>query len=144
MEYSEEELLRKSADEIKTIFSKAFSEQFSTTTYSFNPGAVYRGRPNWDGKFNKEVGLFLHEDELWAPPAGPYLSQGRCNEKGQSLFYCTNNPTVIFWELNCQPGDKLTIGLFENREDFKPLGIIGAKKIADIDDVHKRIFGNHY
>lgn len=144
MEFSDEELLKKTTEEIKSIFGKAFNEQFSTTTYRFNTGAVYRGRPNWDGKLKKEVELFLHTDELWAPPPGDYLSQGRCNGKGQSLFYCTNNSSAILWELDCQPGNKLTIGLFENKEDFYPLGIIGAKKIAEIDNSHRDIFGNHY
>ena len=144
MIFSEEELLTKSSDEIRDIFGKAFSQQFSTTIYRFNPQVVARGRHNWDGKSNKEVELFLNVNELWAPPPGPYLSQGRCNAKGQSLFYCTNNAAIIFWELRCKVGSKLTIGVYQSKEDFKPLGIIGAKKIADIDEDHKRIFGGHY
>lgn len=141
---SEKELQNLDSESLKQAFSSAFSTLFSTTTYSFNPTYFYRGRPNWDGKLNKEIDLFDNVRELWAPPQVPELRQGRCNAAGQSLFYCTNNPTAILWECNCQPGQKITIGIYECRGELSPLGIVGASKIATISEDYTRIFGKHY
>lgn len=141
---SDEELRNLNPETLREVFFTLFSELFSTTTYRFNPTFFYRGRPNWDRKLNKEVELFRNVRELWAPPTDPELRQGRCNTEGQSLFYCTNNPTAILWECNCQPGQKITIGTYECKEDLVPLGIVGASKISSISEDYARIFGSHY
>lgn len=140
---SEEELRTLDSESLKQIFSSAFSTIFSTTTYEFNT-TFYRGRPNWNGKLNKEIELFDNVRELWAPPQEPELRQGRCNAEGQSLFYCTNNPMATLWECKCQPGQKITIGIYECKKNMVPLGIVGANKISLINKDYERIFGKHY
>ena len=141
---SNERLRTLNTESLKSFFNNAFNQTLATTLYLFNPTYLYRGRKNWDGVLKKEVDLFENVSELWAPPQNPDLSQGRCNAKGQSLFYCTNCSTAILWELNCQPGEKLTIGTYQCIQELYPIGIIGASKISLIDSRYAEIFGDHY
>ncbi len=62
-----DDILKLDFETLKIMFSEAFSEIFSTTSYRFNPTYLYRGRTNWDGKKNVEVELFDNISEMWAP-----------------------------------------------------------------------------
>lgn len=142
--FSKAELKSADTETLKKKFSESLSGVFSTTHYKVNPQYLYRGRPNWDNKLNNTIDFFNNITELWAPPESSDLKQGRCNNRGQSLFYCTQNATAILFELKCKPGDLFTIGVYKCLNDLKPMSIIGAHRISSIDPAHKTIFGNHY
>lgn len=42
-------------------------------------------------------------------PPPEYAKMNRASELGESMFYCTTNKKVIFYELKLQPGDKIVI-----------------------------------
>lgn len=53
--------------------------------------------------------------DLTGPPQG--LSDiGRCNLKGESVFYASLNPNAAFWETQPQPGDTITISEWKIKE----------------------------
>src|ERR1022692_1414873 len=65
-----------------------FVQGYSAPRYQINPGGLYRARINKDADGNP-VDYFLHTDNLWAPPA-QITKKGRCNDKGESVLYCSN------------------------------------------------------
>jgi len=133
--------------DFKTIleaFEFAFNKTYLTLQYRFNPNYLYRGRRNWDNNRKLKIDLYENISELWAPPEVPDLPQGRCNLPGQSLFYCTQNCAAILFELDAQPEELITIGVYKCQDEMFPLGINGAGKISTIDEQHFKIFKDHY
>lgn len=88
-----------------------------------------KGRKN-DGALNE----FTNEKEYWNPPEKSIESYGRCNDIGESMFYCSNELEVAVVETRPSAGDFVTVSTFENiqyegleikRPSFrvKPIGV---------------------
>ncbi|OIQ19330.1 MAG: hypothetical protein BM557_06400 [Flavobacterium sp. MedPE-SWcel] len=68
----------------------------------FEPQGLYRAREHnhIEGKLKYEGKLqkFISETEFWNAPE-EHCNLGRCNDKGESLFYCTNEFEVAIQEI---------------------------------------------
>ena len=111
---------------------------------SFAPKGMYRarchnslyGNRNKNGIFSR----FKNENEFWNPPASK-CSLGRCNDKNESILYCTNDSETAILET------KPTTG-FITLSVFKPKGTggsramyVGEDSLAK-DDTIKHLFKN--
>lgn len=64
--------------------------------------SVFRSRPN------KEHSAFNQVEQLWHPKP-EQTPQGRLNERGRPLFYCSDNSSVSIFEQRPQNGDLITM-----------------------------------
>ncbi len=55
--------------------------------------------------------------ELWYPPEGK-ASLGRANQKGQSIFYCSSDPSCVFHEIGTNLGDLAVLATWITEEQM--------------------------
>ena len=112
---------------------------------NFAPKGMYRARlHNW--KFgNKDndgsIFRFTNENEFWNPPP-KNCSLGRCNDKNESILYCTNDAETALLEIKPSKG-------YISLSVFKPKGtrgsramFIGEKSLSKVDSI-KHLFENN-
>lgn len=99
--------------------------------------ALYRARKHnhIDGVLkNNLVYLFKNDIEFWNPPEKYITEYGRCNDKNESLFYCSNSLETCIAEVKPKKGDYITVSRFLalNRCAFSinPIGINTLKDLG--------------
>lgn len=89
-----------------------------------------------DGKLE----VFINEKEFWNPPEDKIEWYGRCNDIGESMFYCSNEFEVAVTEVRPTIGKYITVCVFKNIDfgdtggksygfRMKPIGIDYLAKI---------------
>ncbi|CAM2790585.1 RES domain-containing protein [Flavobacterium succinicans] len=84
------------------------------TTFTFN--GFYRARKHNNVKGNFVDGTlfeFINEKEFWNPPI-EFAKLGRCNNDGESMFYCSGDFITAVLEVKPEVGDYITIANFSN------------------------------
>ena len=113
---------------------------YSSKCYNINPGGVILR-----GRINNLNDLFTTTEQLWYPPSDKIDKIGRCNNIGQSLFYCSIDPKTILRELRPEKNNWITIleCSTPNRawSSLMPIGILALKNINN--DLYT-IFANHF
>jgi hypothetical protein len=132
-----------STSEWKKIFSSELAFTFTTKPYNVNPNFLFRARINLDSD-KKTIDYFNHVDELWAPDKMWVKKQGRCNEIGQSILYCSTCLMSTLFEVKPDTGNELTFIEYRTFERIKQLGAVGIREIVTIGDDYKDLFGNHF
>lgn len=129
--------------EWKAILSSQLSGIFSTKTYSIDFDYLYRARPNEVSAANAKD-LFRNTKELWAPPRRCVKKLGRCNQKGQSLLYCTTDITTAMVENRLKPKTGFSVIEYKTKGRISPLSAIGIQDLMKISDFYKKLFLEHY
>lgn len=127
----------------KNIFSKELSHIFSTRPYSIDPKWLYRARLNFDCD-KRPIDFFKNTSALWAPPRKKIKQQGRCNTAGQSLLYCSSNPTTTLFETKPETGTEITVMEYKLLGEIGQVGVVGVKDVMTIGEDYKNIFSNHF
>lgn len=113
----------------------------SFTTYTFK--GFYRARlhNHLEGKLNEKEVLhkFNNETEFWNVPE-KYAEIGRCNDKGESMFYCANDIVTAILEVKPKAGDFVTVSNFKNlfpKKEFKiqPIAVRSLSKITHLNKI---------
>jgi hypothetical protein len=104
---------------------------------------LYRARLNFGDKGNR-VDFFDNVNDLWAPPYKKVKKQGRCNMPGQSILYCSTNPTTTLFELSPETGVEMTVIEYKCIDEMKNFALIGANEVISVNDNYRGIFGNHF
>lgn len=84
------------------------------TTFTFN--GFYRARKHNNVKGNFADGTlfeFINEKEFWNPPI-ENAKMGRCNNEGESMFYCSSDFITAVLEVKPVAGDFITVANFKN------------------------------
>ncbi|MEN9907324.1 MAG: hypothetical protein RLZZ540_465 [Bacteroidota bacterium] len=84
------------------------------TTFTFN--GFYRARKHNNVKGNFADGIlfeFINEKEFWSPPIEK-AKRGRCNDEGESVFYCSSDFITAILEVKPEIGDFITVTNFKN------------------------------
>lgn len=132
--------------ELRNIISKKMLDtkygSFFCTNQTFS--GLYRARGHNHLKGNLREGkldVFVNEKEFWNPPEDKIKWYGRCNDIGESMFYCSNEFEVAVAEVRPTVGKYVTVCAFKNI-DFgdtggKPYGFrmkpIGIDYLAKIE-----------
>ena len=109
------------------------------TTFTFN--GFYRARKHNNVKGDFKDGIlkeFINEKEFWNPPARN-VKMGRCNEDGESMFYCSSDFLTAILEVKPITGDFITVANFKNlyslnKPEFRinPIGKTYLIKIPEL------------
>lgn len=98
--------------------------------------ALYRARKHnhIDGVLKNNIVYFFKNDiEFWNPPEKSIKEYGRCNDKNESLFYCSNRFETCVAEVKPKKNDYITVSRFIalNRCAFfiNPIGINILQKL---------------
>lgn len=111
---------------------------------SFVPNGMYRARPHnfkygnidSDGKKHR----FKNENEFWNPPSNQ-CTLGRCNDKNESILYCTNDPETALLEVKPTKGF-ISLSLFKPRGNGSSRAMyIGEESLSKVETV-KHLFKN--
>lgn len=116
---------------------------FFCTNQTFN--GLYRARGHNHLKGNLRAGkleAFVNEKEFWNPPEDKIKWYGRCNDIGESMFYCSNEFEVAVAEVRTTVGKYVTVCTFKNIDfgdtggksygfRMKPIGVDYLAKIED-------------
>ncbi len=127
---------------IKDTISKMMLENnYGTTNFtSFLFKGFYRARKHnhVEGKINNKGLLhkFTNESEFWNVPK-EYAQIGRCNEEGESMFYCANDIVTAILEVKPEVGDFVTVSNFNNlfpnmKYIIQPVAIRSLSKIPSL------------
>lgn len=114
IEGSKEKDLKSVKEEISRLM---LDKKYSTdifTNYTFN--GFYRARvhTNVEGYYkNNVLNKFINEKEFWNPPI-EYANMGRCNDKWESIFYCSSDFITAVLEVKPIVGDYITVSNFQN------------------------------
>lgn len=111
---------------------------------NFAPHGMYRARAHNSKYGNTDINGKLHrfknEDEFWNPPR-KNCSLGRCNDKNESILYCTNDSETAILEVKPKKG-------FISLSVFKPKGnsgsramYIGEESLSKVETI-KHLFEN--
>lgn len=73
---------------------------------------LYRARQHNEFYGNSNGYLFTNEKEYWNPHKKYIKELGRCNEVGQSLFYCSNNFETSILEVRPEKDKFITVARF--------------------------------
>lgn len=127
-------------DEISQIM---LDKRYSTdifTTFTFN--GFYRARKHNNFKGNFVDGAlfeFINEKEFWNPPI-ENAKRGRCNDDGESVFYCSSDFMTAVLEIKPEVGDFVTVANFknlyaQNKPEFRinPIGKTYLIKIPELE-----------
>jgi hypothetical protein len=109
------------------------------TSFTFN--GFYRARKHNNVKGNFADGIlfeFINEKEFWNPPI-KNAKRGRCNEDGESMFYCSSDFITAILEVKPVVGDFITVANFKNlfphnKPQFRinPIGKTYLMKIPEL------------
>lgn len=112
-------------------------------------GGLFRARKHnrVDGIQNFDEHLaFTCESQFWNPPAD-ICKLGRCNDKNESMFYCTNNLTTAIVEVKPEIGEFVTVALFKPKKpesyNGARLSFVGINTLIKINEL-QNFFGNGY
>lgn len=90
---------------------------------------------------------FLFEKEFWNPEIEFVTRYGRCNDIGQSVFYCSNRWETAIAEVKPQKKeDFLSVATFEliDKQTLLKITPIGVQYLSQIDDLQRNnMFGNY-
>lgn len=104
---------------IKEVISKRMLDVGYGSFFCSNQkfAGLYRARthnhPNGNTR-NGNLEEFLNEKEFWNPPKEFVKFYGRCNDIGESMFYCSNEFEVAITEVGPKVGQYVTVCSFEN------------------------------
>lgn len=131
--------------ELQNIISKKMLDAKYGTYFcekqTFN--GLYRARSHNDlrGDFREgKLEAFVNERDFWNPPESKIKWYGRCNDIGESMFYCSNEFEVAVAEVRPSIGKYITVCVFKNIDfgdtggrpygfRMKPIGIDYLSKI---------------
>jgi len=111
---------------------------------SFAPQGMYRARSHnskygnidIDGKTHR----FKNENEFWNPPSR-VCKLGRCNDKNESIMYCTNDPETALLETKPIKGF-ISLSVFESKGNGGSRAMyIGEKSLSKVETI-KHLFKN--
>jgi len=71
---------------------------------------------------------------LGYPPATLITDFQRCNSPGNSMFYCSVDPSAVYYELGVRPGDKVYVSKWSVLQDFF-LNRIAPRDEDETDDL---------
>ena len=116
-----------------TSFLSEIMHKVNYTRYLFKNqhlDTFYRARKHnhKDGALkNNQIQLFKNDIEFWNPPEKDIFDYGRCNDKNESLFYCSNNFKTCIAEVKPKKDEFITVCSFLpiNKCNFfiNPIGI---------------------
>ena len=113
--------------------------------YRINPIETYfyRVRLNKDNT-GKVIEYFYHTDNLWSPPSKDAI-KGRCNDKNESILYCSNHPITCIAEVkNINEGDIITLITFKVVDFIQPASFIGVDTLIKNDNLLQDLLANYY
>lgn len=73
---------------------------------------LYRARQHSQIDGESDEYLFINEKEYWNPPPDSIKSIGRCNDIGESLFYCSNEFETAILEIRPEVGRFVSVAKF--------------------------------
>ncbi len=103
-----------SIDELKKLVGNILSNVDYGSIYCTNQtfSGLYRARQHKQKNGQNDDYIFTNEKEYWNPPKG-YISQlGRCNDIGESMFYCSNHFETAILEVRPIQGQFITVARF--------------------------------
>lgn len=116
------------------------------TTFTFN--GFYRARKHNNFKGNLVDGTlleFINEKEFWNPPI-ENAKISRCNEEGESMFYCSSDFITAILETKPVIGDFITVTNFKNlhtqdlpRFRIRPIGKTYLIQIPELELVFEKV-----
>lgn len=145
------DILRESENVEVPALKKAIGDLMNSGKYyrrqmikNFAPHGMYRARAHNSKYGNTDINgkmyRFKNENEFWHPPS-KYCSLGRCNDKNESILYCTNDSETAVLEVKPKKG-------FISLTVFKPRGkggsramYIGEESLSKVDTI-KHLFEN--
>ena len=136
-------LKHQSITDIEKMLSKIILGHLRIT-YKLNPEALVRGRPN------KNSEIFSNKADLWYPDWEKIPKEkhklGRCNDKGESVFYASTETDTTICELQLTEGDYFTLADFIPRQQKLDaiLQVIGIKELSKTRKEYEKIFNEHY
>jgi hypothetical protein len=142
-EYTRINLKNSSYKDWFELFGSLFSG-YATTRYNIDPKFVFRARINYDFIKNKKVDLFSNVSELGAPPASEVSKIGRCNDKNESIFYCSHDPMTTLFEINPSFNQEFSVIKYRVIREFQELNAIGPEFLATLNMNLPNIFKPHY
>lgn len=122
-------------DKLTTLISGHYR-----TTYNIKPKGVFRARKN------NEIDEFQRVNQLWYPDWNlidiKFHKYGRCNNVGQSVFYCSTDLSTTIVEIRPNKDDLITTvdygpanGMEEISTITNPIGINYLKKLEYYSDI---------
>lgn len=146
-----EKLIQDSKDKDLTTLQEEISQimldkKYKTdvfTNFTFNGFYRARNHSHLEGELDKKGDLhrFTNETEFWNPPI-QFAKIGRCNEKWQSLFYCSSDFITAVLEVKPEVGDYITVSNFENfytdeipQFRINPIGKTYLMKISNLQNL---------
>lgn len=113
-------------------------------TYKVNPQALIRGRKNYNGEVfttNKDL-----EHPRWDEIPKEKHKIGRCNDKGESIFYASTETDTTICELQLENNEFFTLGEFISREPKLDAicQVIGVRDLSKSRKTYKKLFEQHY
>lgn len=122
----------------KIMLEKKYTTEIFTT-FTFN--GFYRARKHNNIKGDFKDGIlteFINEKEFWNPPV-KFAKMGRCNEEGESLFYCSSDFITAVLEVKPVTGDFITVANFknlnpQNKPEFR-INLIGKTYLIKIREL---------
>lgn len=145
IEDSKEEDLTTLKEEINQIMLDKRYMTDAFTTYTFN--GFYRARKHNNIKGNFKEGKlteFINEKEFWNPPT-ENAKIGRCNDDGESMFYCANDIVTAILEVKPEVGDFITVSNFDNlfKDKFFKIQPLGKKSLSTIPELKSKLFKDY-
>ncbi|MEN9908727.1 MAG: hypothetical protein RLZZ540_1876 [Bacteroidota bacterium] len=111
---------------------------------NFAPHGMYRARTH-NSKYgntdiNGQIYRFKNENEFWNPPS-KYCSLGRCNDKNESILYCTNDSETAVLEVKPKKGF-ISLSVFKPRRNGGSRAMyIGEESLSKVETI-KHLFEN--
>ena len=145
-----ESLEDKDLEQIKTQVSKIMLDsKYTTTSFTtFKFKGFYRARKHnhLEGELNEEGFLhkFINETEFWNVPER-CADIGRCNNKGESIFYCANDIVTAILEVKPKVGNFVTVSNFNNLfpENTFRIQPVAIRSLLRIIDLNKKLLKNY-
>lgn len=137
------ELKHKSIPNIENMLSKLILGHLRII-YKLSPEALVRGRPNKDNE------VFTNKTDLWYPDWEKIPKEkhkfGRCNDKGEYVFYASTETDTTICELQLTEGDYFTLADFIPRKPKLDaiLQVIGIKELSKTREEYEKVFHEHY
>jgi len=145
IELSKTATLKELIDVIEVLTTK---HTYNTTLLgNFDDKPLYRARKHNNLYGNADtkgkVKDFMYESELWNVPA-QYAPLGRCNDKNESMLYCTNTLNTAILECKPEAGDYITTAILVPYRRNKILSVVreplllqlvGQKYLSQIDGI---------
>jgi hypothetical protein len=141
----ENELINVNIEELFELYSKLITGH-SRTIYNIEVTGVFRARIHDNNNEFETLGEIWYPD--WANIEKKYHDFGRCNNIGESMFYCSTSIDTCITELRPKLGKYVTIVEYNSRLGLDKvasvMSVIGVKTMQQMGNDYSKILSDYY